>query len=79
MSDNHAREILQLAEFVQTLAKAVKSASDGAIECGRITAQLTEQMHVAQRRLRMLEHAAGIAKPFSIPSDGEEEFPRSIQ
>jgi hypothetical protein len=76
MTDRRAREILQLAEYLAALAHAVQSVQERALECGNMAAQLTEQIHVAQRRLRVLEHAASIvAPPVTLP-DTEDEAPK---
>ncbi len=76
---SHAVEILQLAEFIKVLGDAAKSMQESSRQLAATAGEITIQLHHAQRRLRVLEHAAGIIVPATIqpPSDDFEE--RAIQ
>ncbi|MGO7501545.1 hypothetical protein [Rhizobium leguminosarum] len=72
---NHAAEILSLAEFIKVLGDAAKSVQKNAQQLAETAGELREQVHHAQRRLRMLEHTAGIIPPVitqTTSADSEE-------
>lgn len=77
---NQAAEILALAEFIKVLGDAAKSVQKNAQQLAETAGELREQVHHAQRRLRMLEHTAGIVAPGSIqvPTD-DHNVERTLQ
>ncbi|CDZ56039.1 hypothetical protein [Neorhizobium galegae] len=69
----HAADIIQLGEFLTALGASALSLQTQTRELVGSIGELVEQVHTAQRRLKMLEHSAGILANTHIPGLADDE------